>query len=638
MGVNIDQLFSYLKEKVPNFVKTTKRGKILFTCPQENKHHFKSSSPTMTVIPGSEKFYCLSCAWKGNTYDLVRLVENKQMTDEEIINFLTNNTKIDIYPELDEYKKYGWYLFAIAKNSKKPLKDEHWREKEYCSNEKARWIQWLENGCNIAINCEFSNTMLVDFDDKEVSPALQPLRNELKKMLEDSKTLMQNTPRGGKHYVFVFDSELCFKQQVDLGEGLKIDTRTHKGYFLLAPSKVYDKSYNWINLGAEIKTVPAELKSKLLEIIKVDSGRKLETPPEMSQEMKEIIDNPIELKGNDLSGCRNNTFIQTGGALLKMGIPPDKIKVILHYLNKNWLATPRAAHEIEAMMGSLEGYKETEEQTQENSIYECCKLLSSDISAKDIMEHVFPGERNKRAIVDKYLAKFHKEGKLSRRGRGKYDCKQVVEWINEEQEQSKEINYKIPYFDDVAYFRNGDIILIGAPTGHGKTTIAINFIKQMKEQGIRPYYLSLEAGSRHEKTANALGLTQADYYIPKETVVNPLAIEIEPNSFTIVDWLYTGDDFSQTQAVFKHLNDEMVRKGGILIAFTQLKESYEYFAINLVKSFPRFSARYIYDDETGIIGHFQVDKITDPRGHYQNYIIPCEFNFSTKEILKKNNI
>jgi len=636
--INVEDLLKYLKEKIPNFTKTSKRGQILFTCPKELEHKFKTNSPTMTTIPGSDKFYCLSCGFKGTIYDLIRLVEKKPtLSNDEIVSFMTNTMKIDICPELDDYQKYGWSLFAIAKNSKKPLKDEHWREEGVSTKEKSKWLNWLENGCNLAVNCEFSNVMIIDFDDKEVKEESISLRDELKKLLEDNKTLTQNTPRGGKHYVFIFDSELCFKQKVNVA-GLAIDTRTHKGYFLVSPSKYEGNSYNWINLGTEIKTIPPELKSKLLEIIKAEKSRKSETTSELSQKIKDATEHPIELINNNLEGCCNDTFVCFGGVLIKMGLSIDIVKGILFYLNKNWLRNPMPTNVIEAMLGSLEGYRGTEDQTQEKSIYDACQIIQTDISAKDIIDHVFPGDNKKRAIVDKYLAKLHKEGKLSRRGRGRYDCKQAVEWVNETQEQSKEINYKIPYFDDVAYFRNGDIILIGAPQGHGKTTIAINFIKKFKEQGITPFYLSLEAGSRHEKVAGLLGLTQKDYYIPKEQITNPLQIEIESNSVNILDWIYLGDDFAQTQAIFKHLNDEMIRKGGILIIFTQLKEDYQWFAVNLIKSFPRFATRFVYDDETGTISHFQIDKITDPRGHYSNYIIPCEFNFETRELKKKNNL
>jgi DNA replication protein DnaC len=299
---------------------------------------------------------------------------------------------------------------------------------------------------------------------------------------------------------------------------------------------------------------------------------------------------------------------------------------------------PLPSFEIKGMLGSLTGYKETEEQTQEKAIYECCTLLQTDISAKDIMEHVFPEDRKKKAIVNKYLAQFHKEGKLVRKGRGRYDLKEKVEWTDEVQETAPECKYSIPYFDDLAYFHSGDIILIGGKTGEGKTHIAMNFIKQFKTQGIKPFYISLESGSRHEKVATQLGLNQKDYYVSKEAIDNPLQMEIEENSVTIIDWLYTGEDFAATQSIFKHLSDEMKRKGGSLIVFTQLKENYDWFAVNLIKSFARFAARFVYDDTDGVNSHFDVCKITDPKGHYSNAIVSTQFNFDTKELTKKLNI
>ena len=148
----------------------------------------------------------------------------------------------------------------------------------------------------------------------------------------------------------------------------------------------------------------------------------------------------------------------------------------------------------------------------------------------------------------------------------------------------------------------------------------------------------MESGSRHEKIAQQLGLNQKDYYISKESIDNPTQIEIEPNAFSLVDWLYTGEDFAMTQSVFKYLADEMRRKGGILVVFTQLKENYDYFAVNLIKSFASFAARYIYDDSTGVIGHWEIDKMRDPKGHNQTARVDCSFDFSTKLLTKKEII
>jgi len=642
--INVEDLLKYLKEKIPNFTKTSKRGQILITCPQQSEHKFQSISPTMTTIPGSSKWYCLVCGFKGDTYDLIRLVEKKpNLTNDEIVSFMTDTMKMDVCPELDAYQKYGWSLFAIAKNSKKPLKDEHWREEGVSTKEKSKWLNWLESGCNLAVNCEFSNVMIIDFDDKEIKEESIPLRDELKKLLEDNKTLTQNTPRGGKHFVFIFDSKLWVKQKVNVA-GLAIDTRTEKGYFLVSPSKYEGNSYNWINLGVEIKIISSELKSKLLELIEVDKGRKTESTSELSQKTKDAIEHPIELVNNNLEGCCNDTFVRFGGVLVKMGLPVDIVKGILFYLNKNWLRNPMPTNVIEAMLGSLEGYKGTEEQTQEQSIYDACQIIQNDIGAKDIIDHVFPGDNKKRATVDKYLAKLHKEGKLSRVGRGKYNCKQQVDWTDEPQIINPLSLIKMPYFNEVAKFYEGNIILIGGAYGEGKTTLAVNFIKQLKEQGVKPYYIPLESGSSFEEDIKAMGLTCNDYYTPKvdddHPPVNPMQIEIQSHSFTIIDWLDQAEDFAKTQSILKHFNEEMRRSGGILVIFVQIrKTTHEWFAPDLINTYPAFAARFIWDDnDIGLVSHFSCDKIRNPIGHYSTAIKETYFNFETKEIKLKNNL
>jgi hypothetical protein len=1018
--IDIEDIFKYLEKKIPNFQKIGRGGKKIFTCWRASTHTYNKIDPSMFLINGTDKYYCQDCGWKGSIYDLVKAVENKSMTDEEVIAFLTNILKVNAYPELDVYDKYGWSLIKVSKNGKIPM-DKEW---EKSKTTKAEWVKWIEQGYNVGARTgKDTGITLIDVDLK-VAP--NGKLEEIYKLLTASKTLIQNSPHG-KHFVFKYDLDIPQSQKLQK-IGLTIDTRNDGGQFLVSPSKINNLSYSWVNLGSDIKNASPELKAKLLELLQVDLGRK----SEMSQEVSQNIEIVKE-------GCRNNLLVSLGGLFLKQ-LTPSQVEFVLSVINHNFLKPILPVSEIKAMLGSLEGYKKTEEETQEEFIYDACKLLQTDISAKDIMEHAFPGDRNKRAIVDKYLAKFHKEGKLVRLARGRYDLKAKVEWTTEEQTKSTPINYKIPYFDDIAYFHNGDIILIGAASGRGKcitdgllltnqgfidiaeignyrkdgisydkgrhirlftgkkknhcyrapnyfwkekvnntikiitehgyeiegtpdhpiaiinkstinkshlsefkklkdihignytlivapnlfpksqqhkykkfnlnkiskhttniyklkkditnitpdlarligyivgdgslqkntiniyfnknnknylkndiekilapygivphyyikknclrilinskfltvfirnriykqnkkiinikspyrfipieilkgnkeiqlnfingllscesslnkfnsleitmaseklmktlhimflnlgifcdlalkkvkkyqqntywriklsnemtyklfsltapikytdikldypkkkyainnrfannqyikdiyfidkiikieynniekyvydfnienkkykinnqfwcngfvnhnTHIAMNFIKQMKEQGIIPYYISLEAGSRHNKIAKQLELTQKDYYISKEEISNPLQIEIESNAFTIIDWLYSGDDFSATQSIYKHLNDEMLIRGGILVVFTQLKEDNGWFAPNLVKSFPRFATRFIWVDSTGLAGQFEVDKITDPKGHNANAIISTEFNFDTKEIIKKD--
>jgi hypothetical protein len=87
---------------------------------------------------------------------------------------------------------------------------------------------------------------------------------------------------------------------------------------------------------------------------------------------------------------------------------------------------------------------------------------------------------------------------------------------------------------------------------------------------------------------------------------------------------------AETDLVLKHLNDELQRKRGILIVFTQLKQDYGWFAPNLIEHFPTFAARYIQDNEQHTEGHWDISKIKEPRGNYTSYQLQCVYNHDTR--------
>jgi hypothetical protein len=296
-------------------------------------------------------------------------------------------------------------------------------------------------------------------------------------------------------------------------------------------------------------------------------------------------------------------------------------------MNINLLASPMPTKAIKGMLNSLEGYKVTELMTQEKQIYECLKILKCDITAKNVVDHT----GLKSNIVNKYLAKIENEGILIRIGRGVYNFKDKIEWVHSNNEDIPIYPYKVPFFNHIANFHQGDIILLGGKSGRGKTHIAINVIKEMVIQGVKPYYFSFESGSRYKTIANTLGLKSTDFYVPKENISNPLHVSLEEKSFTIIDWVYLGDDFSATPKIFNHLKDEMKKVGGILFVFTQLQQNYDWYAKNMIQDFISLSAKHRLDDEySGKTSTLEVDKIRDAKGDYLTYNIPCEYDAQTK--------
>jgi len=1000
-----DKLFDYLSKKIKGFQKITKKGQFLFTCPRINEHKFSTNNPTATFIPSSDKINCLICGWKGNMFDAVRLIEpdKKDKSDAEIISYLIEELKLDMYIELTTYQNYGWSLIPLLNNSKIPF-EKDWVNTEH--REKTTWIKWLNNGLNIGLNCSKSNVTVIDIDLK-VAPAQE--LEQIYKKINECKTLTANTPHG-KHFVFQFDKDL--QQCTNLG-GLHIDIRNTGGQIVIAPSKIDNLEYKWVNLGIEIKQIPEDIKTMLLSFKQIGNEKKSSS---------EIIIPEVE-KIKEGEG-RNNTLTSMGGALInKFSI--EDTTYILSLISNNFFKPPLPYHEIKGMLGSLSTYKVSESESHEKAIYEYLKLIQNDVSAKDIMESL----KLSRAIIDKYLSKFVKEGKAIRLGRGRYQYKEKIDWTDATPEVIEEYQYKMPLFNNIALFQDADCLILGGKTNEGKcltngylttnyglidiadfgnkkhdgisidkgkhiklftgklqdksyrspnyfwkekvketikisteygyeleatpnhkimtivknfnngqyktefkalkdiqkneeilivspkhfagnikqfkkdywykksltsnpkklvksikeitpelarligyiigdgsldknsihiytnsktekntiakdiklivniyglkpnytiennclkisinssillkwfkqrvlkqsthiknikspdryvpkcilqgneeiqrnfigalfscesslghgtsleltmaskkiidvlhimllnfgifckkeekiikkyknnkyykifitsefglkflnifnpikyehikllknikrkskiktfgnnqfykdayfidkiiskiylneekyvydfnienkkystnnqfwcngfvnhnTTIALNILKEMIEQDIKPYYVYNEAGSRFQKIAKLLEIEGKFFHCQH---ANPLAVELEPNSFTIIDWLCL-ENKAETDTTLKHLNDELQRKRGILIIFTQLKQNYEWFAPNLIDHFPTFAARYIQDNENHTEGHWDISKIKEPRGNFCTYILPCMYDHQTR--------
>lgn len=639
MTIN-DKIFEYMEKKVKGFTKINKGGKILFTCPKT--HLVKKEGVNCTVVPGSEKIQCLDCGFKGNIFDVVRLLEPewKNKSDAEITDYLINSMKVDMYKELDYYADYGFSCVPVARNGKKPI-ETNWTEISH--KDKVSFIKWLNNGLNLGIRTgEVSGITVIDVDNKECKIQDEVERKEYEEsrkafieILDKSKTLMQNSTNGGRHYIFKYDKDI--PQTVDIA-GIKIDTRNDGGQFLCSPSVIDGKPYSWINLGVKIVPMSEELKHNLLELLEVKKGRSENIPNEDDRGLlakSEGIGSAakIELVNNNLDGCCNDTFVRLGGILINKFSANDT-EFVLKLLNRQLLQNPIKEKEIEAMLGSLSGYKVSDEETSEKAIYHFLRQMQSDVDANDVIKGCFSGDRGKEPLVYKYLSKFVTEGRAIRMGRGRYKWREKIEWNDKFPTQGKEYKYKIPFFNEVSNFETGNIIMIGGKTGQGKTHQSMNIIKEMIAQGVKPYYVYSEAGSGWLRIANKLGIPEGSFFRSYHS--NPLSIEIEPDSFTIIDWLLV-EDKSITDVVFKHINEEMERKGGILIVLSQLKEDYSWFAPNMCKDYPALAARYIFDSEDGKMGHFQIDKMRSPKGDYRSYHLDATYDHTTK-IFKVNTL
>jgi hypothetical protein len=609
----------YLKKTIKDFKITTK-GKTRFTCPNLQNHVYKSDIPT-AEFSTNEKICCYVCGIKLSQVECVRLLEPSKatFTDDEIQSYISGDNNITI-PEFETYKNYGWSLTKETRNGRNPFIGDWQNTTNY---EPKDWKKWVDLGYNVGLMTgEHSKVTGIDFDLYKIKEHT-PDTKKLLELLESAQTLMQRTRSGGRHYFFQYDAD--FKNEVKFTQGLSMEVKNTGGALTLQPSKIDGKCYEFINLGAEIKPIPKELKEFLLNY-------KPSKPEVKTLEQSEIEKLPGVVTFGDGDG-RNNLITSIGGLLINR-LTPDDTEFVMSVINTKFFNPRLSPGELKASCNSLTGYKKTEEMSQGERVFEYLKEMKevSPLDTKDSLQL-------SRAVVDKWLSIFVKKDKAIRLGKGRgvrYQYKEKIEWADSfEKEVSVPVPYTIPYFGHIHRFVLGDLILLGMRRGKGKTTCAVNIIKDVVGQGIKPYYLSSESGSRFGDIALRLGLKPGDFFYPPKNsdqeVFNPMTLELVPNSFTILDWLDI-QDYSEVGIMMKHLNDSLKKANGTLIVFTQLKaEDGGWFAPNLIDHVCSFSARHFPDGDGD--GHWLIDKAREATVDIGDYFtVPTRFDRKTLEL------
>ena len=597
------EIFKYTEDYLK---KTEKRRNNMYVCP-------KCSKPIAAIRTFVEySLFCMSCQKIGNLFELVRLFEEDKnyLTDEEIEQYLKEFLKLDIMTEieigdaLDFYEKNGFDLVPIIKNGKIPIEKE-WTTKEH--KNKKEWKDWLNNGLNIGIKTgKCSNVIVIDFD------------GEIPEELSKSNTLKQKT-KNGMHFFFKYDSDLP-KTRIDK---LKIDIENNGGQVVAYPSIVEDCKRT-INLE-EISELPNDWKKFILS--KINKRTTLNLEEEKKFEINEDFHEDLIKEGN-----RHHIMMSLGG-ILRRKLNMYDTTFVLDVLNKKLSSPSMSRIEFDNIVKSLEKYTSYDDVEIAKKILDYIRRCpDQEATAADIQFGLYL----KKAEVDKTLGYLLKEEYIIKKNRT-FHLLQKVDWRDTFMGESNPIKFKMPYFHDSATFRDGDMLVIGAKAKVGKTHIAMNIIKRLVAQGIKPYYACLESGSRFPIISQSLALKEGDYW--NSLKFKPESSELKENSITIIDWLLPGD-YANTDKIFAHLSNQLIRFGGLLIVFVQIRDSNaEFFAKDMVAFFPSFVCKYLYnDDSDGSTGYFKIEYMRESVDNRKKLSIPCKYDMFSKELKRLDEI
>lgn len=612
-----DKILDYLHKKYN--IKSIKRGKITyFLCP-----FCKKEPLSATIIPFANKFNCLNCKRKGDIFYLVRELEQdkKDFTDEQIVEYLAKllNLNIVLPSELEKvitfYSLHQFDLLPLTPNGKIPI-EKDWGNQSH--KDKQGWLNWIKEGLNIGVKCGAkSNITVIDIDDSVIPEEIAKIKGD---------PLIQKTNRGW-HLFYLYEKDLPTTRIDDL----KIDILNDGKQVIVYPS-IIDNYLRKFVTPLKLERMPEELKELIKQRITIPS---LKTKSEQIQENINTEDFNLAIIDE---GNRNNFLIHLGGILRKQ-LNISQTDYVLNVINRHFCKPPLPQREVNYIIRSLDRYINKDINELCHKILEYLRIVEEahPIDIRQALGISNQGEEKKR--LDEALAFLVKEGYLIKGGVGRgvyYKMLFKVQWRDTFVNESREINFKMPYFDDIAIFRDGDLLILGAGPKIGKSHLCMNIIKRLVNQGIKPYYVNLESGNRFVNIALALGLKEGDFYWTVS--FDPEQIELEDNAVTLIDWI-SPKDFAKTDKIFKRLSEQVFKHRGVLITFMQLRENGEFFAKDLIPQFPAFIAKYFYEKEDdGTYGYFDVEYMREPKINRKRVKIPCVYNFETKELKRLDEL
>lgn len=583
-------------------------------------------------ILANNNLFCLKCNKKiGDVVDIVRLVEPDRATDsdQEIVSYIRDLFEtdtllpFDIDKAFDFFEKNGFDLVPIVRDQKDPPIEYGWKTIPH--KNKIEWNEWLKDGINFGIKAGVqSGVIIVDVDDPNGIP------EEVRKAIGDTVTLTEFS-RKGPHFFYKYDP--IFDKNFRINE-LKTDVFTNEKYVALFPS-VVGGIRRKIILKPIIEMPPA-LKELLLSKMPkrakdVNDSAEIEQLENLKLQTEEqLLENVSKLGISPIAeGNRSNTLIHIGG-ILRKNLNPQQTSDTLSVINRIFCKPSLPQKEMYNVCQSIDKYTGLDNQELARKVLSYLKVIK-EATNKDVREALGETTAEGKQRVDKALAFLVKEGYLYKKTR-MYVLLDKTEFQKEWMNDGKILPYKVPYFGNYAVFRDGDIMLIAAPTGVGKSHAAMNLIKQFNNQGVIPDYYSSENGSRFSLIAKALGLKEGDF--EWKHFYDPESIGLRKNKVTIIDWLMPKD-FATVDKLFAHFANQMWESKGFLIIFMQLRKRGEFFAQDLIDQMVSSAWKFQYadGDASGKTSFFEATKIREHVPGMPRYPkIPMTYDFVTKKL------
>lgn len=258
-------------------------------------------------------------------------------------------TSVELLTAALRYAELGYLVFPCAPGDNKPATGHGFKDATTNSDQVERWWAALPEA-NIGIAAE--GMLVVDLDPLGPGNPNPWLQHDPEKLLELAVAPSALTPRRGRHHVFRRPPGKAWRCTTSR-LAPKVDTRTDGGYFVVAPSRRPDGTYQWIE-GLELDIPPDKLP---------------EPPPWLVQKLDRLapLANGTPTLANVATdtpeantipeGQRNATLARLGGTMRRVGMSGAEIVAALLQTNQDRCVPPLSPLEVERIATSVTRYE-----------------------------------------------------------------------------------------------------------------------------------------------------------------------------------------------------------------------------------------------------------------------------------------
>ena len=225
------------------------------------------------------------------------------------------------------YAQKGYRVFPVRPGDKRPATTNGFHD---ATTDPGQIEAWFGNNPQLNIGIPTGGMLVVDIDPE----GLNWLEDEAEKRSSLTEAPWARTPRGGHHFWFKQPEGMELRNSVSrLAPG--VDTRATGGYMVVAPSRVGDGQYSWVE-GHELPPID-----------------QLPEPPLWLLDSLEALDQPstgrelVELdQGQIPEGSRNHTLFRRACAMRRTGWEETEIEAALQEANRQRCNPPLPEGEV----------------------------------------------------------------------------------------------------------------------------------------------------------------------------------------------------------------------------------------------------------------------------------------------------